>query len=156
MSSWLGDLETAFEETARGALGVDGVQVVLRGDHARPVWQGAYLGLVGPEGALQIGIAAEEPVCQALAKGLLGMGPADDALSASEMADAVCEIVNIVAGAFKGRVRDRVPQLTMGLPTFFHGGVQETAHTAVKVAEIRFGGMDAALLLIHPRGVPEA
>jgi hypothetical protein len=157
MASWLADLEAAFDETARGALGADAVAVTARGEHPRPSWQGAYLGLVGPSGALQIGLAAEEPVCQALAKGLLGMDPGDEALPAAEMADAVCEIVNIVAGAFKGRVRDRAAQLTMGLPTFFHGGVQETERTAVKVAEVRFGDLPAALLLIHPRGAaPEA
>jgi hypothetical protein len=67
------------------------------------------------------------------------------------MADALCEIVNIVAGAFKGRVRDRAA-LQMGLPVFFHGAVQATDHVATSVACVRAGGVPAALVLVHPRG----
>jgi hypothetical protein len=156
MASWLPDLESAFEETARGALGLEAVAVKARGGSALSTWHGAYLGLVGPSGALQIGLAGDPEVCQALAKGLLGIAASEENLSAPEMADAFCEIVNIVAGAFKGRVRDRAPQLTMGLPTFFRGGVQETDRTAVKVAQVDAGGHAAALLLVHPRGASEA
>lgn len=152
VASWLADLEGAFEETARGALGIDAIEVLRRGDHPNPGQHGSYLGLIGPSGALQIGIAADAATCQALAKSLLAMGPEEPALSDAEVADAVSEIVNIVAGAFKTRVRDRAPQLTMGLPTFFHGGVQESERTAVRVAEIRAGDLAATLLLVHPRG----
>ena len=156
MASWLPELEAAFEDTARGALGIEIVRVKARGGHPVASWQGAYLSLIGPGGALQIGLAGDAKACQTLAKGLLGLAPAEADLSAPEMADAFCEIVNIVAGAFKSRVRDRAPQLTMGLPTFFNGGVQETERTAVKVAEIEAGGHSAALLLVHPRGASEA
>ncbi|MFO0580781.1 MAG: chemotaxis protein CheX [Anaeromyxobacter sp.] len=152
LGAWLADLEGAFEETARGALGIDAVEVVGRADHPQPGQHGSYLGLIGPAGAVQIGLAADEATCQLLAKALLAMGPDDPALSPAEVADAVSEIVNIVAGAFKTRVRDRAPQLTMGLPTFFHGGVQETERTAVRIAELRAGGMSVTLLLVHPRG----
>ena len=44
----------------------------------------------------------------------------------NEMADAMCEIVNIVAGDFKARVRDRANPLQMGLPVFIQGAVQAT------------------------------
>jgi hypothetical protein len=155
VASWLGDLESAFEETARNALGIDAVEVRDRGGLPVASWQGAYMSLAGPSGALQVGIAGEERVCEALARGLLGMS-LEEPLPAADMADAVCEIVNIVAGAFKARVRDRAPQLTLGLPTFFRGGVQETDRTAVSVAEIRAGGLPAALLLVHARSAAGA
>lgn len=150
-TAWIGDLEAAFGEVASSALGLSAVQVTARGQPVIAAWQGAYLGLVGPAGAVQIGVAGEEPACQALAKGLMGMTAADPALEPAEMADAVCEIVNIVAGAFKGRVRDRAPSLQMGLPTFFRGCVQPTERTAVAVVEVRAGDVAAALLLVHPR-----
>lgn len=149
-AGWIGELEAAFAETAQGALGIEEVAVTGRPEVVAARWQGAYLGLVGPSGAIQIGLAADEPVCQDLAKRLLGMAPADEALPAPDMADAVCEIVNIVAGAFKGRLRDRT-SLQMGLPVFFNGCVQPTERTAVSVVEVRAGGQSAALLLVHPR-----
>jgi len=153
---WLGDLETAFTETAQGALGLDDVQVTDHPDALAARWQGAYLGLVGPTGAIQIGLAADEETCQSLAKRLLGMDPGDEALPAPDMADALCELVNILAGAFKGKVRDRAASLQMGLPVFFDGCVQPTERTAVAIASVRAGGRSAGLLLVYPRAADGA
>lgn len=148
----LGDLESAFQEVAGTALGLSDMVVQEHMDMPYPEYQGAYLSLVAGQGALQIGIASDAAGCQALAKGLMGMSPADPALDEAEMADAVCEIVNIVAGAFKGRVREKVGGLTMGLPVFFRGPAQPTGHTAVKVARLSAGAITAALLIVFPRG----
>jgi hypothetical protein len=155
-AGWIGDLEAAFADTAQGALGLDAVEVTDHPAAVAPRWQGAYLGLVGPVGAIQIGIAAEEETCQSLAKRLLGMDPGEAALPPADMADALCELVNILAGAFKGKVRDRASPLQMGLPVFFNGGVQPTDRTAVSIAGIRAGGRAAALLLVHPRAAEGA
>ncbi len=151
LAGLLADLEAAFSDVARDALGMAGATVTGRSARPPAALQGAYLALIGPAGAVQIGVAADEPGCQSLAKGLMGMAPTEAPLEAAEMADAVCEVVNIVAGAFKGRVRDRAPSLQMGLPTFFRGGVQPTERTAVSVVEVCAGGVAAALLLVHPR-----
>ncbi|HTN51308.1 MAG TPA: chemotaxis protein CheX [Anaeromyxobacter sp.] len=151
MSGWVEELAGAFEEVARAALGVEAFALGGRTESPPGGYQGAYMGLVAPTGAIQIGVAADEGGCQDLAKRLLGMDPTEPDLPAAEMADAVCEIVNIVAGGFKTRVRDRAPALQMGLPTFFRGPAQPTEHTAVVVAEVRLGSMPAAVLLVHPR-----
>jgi CheY-specific phosphatase CheX len=147
----LGDLEAAFAEVAQTALGVAELTTLERLDAPPEAAQGAYLGLVGLAGALQIGIASDEAGCQLLSKGLMGMGEADPALSTPEMADAFCEIVNIVAGGFKGRVRERCGALTLGLPVFFHGPAQPTDHTAVRIAVVRAGPAKVDLLLVFPR-----
>ncbi len=149
----LADLETAFVEVATSALGLSDPVVEARlVKEPPPPYQGAYLGLVSSQGAIQIGIASDEPGCQALAKGLMGMTEVDPALAAPEMADAFCEIVNIVAGGFKARVREKVGSLTMGLPVFFHGPAQPTEHTAVTVTDVRLGEVPVSLLLVYPRG----
>ena len=155
LAAWLTDLEGAFAEVATTALGFPGLSVTGRHDRPPPL-HGAYLGLVGPAGAVQIGLAASPEGCQALAKGLMGMGADEPAMPENEMADAVCEIVNIVAGAFKARVRDRASPLQMGLPVFIQGAVQPTDRIAVRVAEVRFGEVPALLLLVHPRPGVEA
>lgn len=155
LGAWLADLEGAFEEVSTTALGFPGMTVT--GRHERPpALRGAYLGLVGPTGAVQIGLAASPEGCQALAKGLMGMGPADAPLPDNEMADAVCEIINIVAGGFKARVRDRASPLQMGLPLFIQGAVQSTDRVAVRVAEVTLGDVPAVLVLVHPRAGAEA
>ena len=150
LGAWLADLEGAFEEVATTALGYPGMAVL--GRHERPpALHGAYLGLVGSAGAVQIGLASSPEGCQALAKGLMGMGPDEPALPDNEMADAVCEIINIAAGGFKARVRDRCNPLQMGLPVFIQGAVQATDRVAVRVADVKFGDLEAVLLLVHPR-----
>lgn len=154
LGAWLADLEGAAEEVATSALALPGMQVGARHE-APPPLHGAYIGLVGPAGAVQIGIASSPEGCQALAKGLMGMAPADPDLPDAEVADAVCEIINIVAGGFKARVRDRASQLQMGLPVFIKGAVQATERIAVRVAEVRLGDVPGALLLVHPRAGAE-
>lgn len=153
----LADLEAAFVEVATSALGLSDPVVEARlVKEPPPPYQGAYLALVSSQGAIQIGIASDEPGCQALAKGLMGMTEADPALAAPEMADAFCEIVNIVAGRFKSLVREKAEAFTMGLPVFFHGPAQPTGHTAVEVSVLRAGALRVALLLVHPRAGAEA
>ncbi len=151
LAGLLADLEAAFSDVARDALGMAGATVTGRSAAPPPALQGAYLPLIGPAGAVQIGLAADEPGCRAFARAFMGMGPAEP-MSAEETADAICEIVNIVAGGFKARVRDRVPSLQMGLPAFFRGPVQPTEHTAVQAADLELAGLRAAVLLVHPRG----
>lgn len=155
LGAWLADLEGAFQEVASTALGFPGMDVASRHE-APPALHGAYLGLVGPAGAVQIGVASSQEGCQALARALMGMGPDDQPLPDNEVADAVCEIINIVAGAFKARVRDRANPLQMGLPVFIQGAVQSTDRVAVRVAEVTFGAVPASLLLVHPRAGGEA
>ncbi len=147
----LDDLEAAFQEVAVSALGQGDVRTAERLDVPPPQYQGAYLGLVALQGALQIGIASDEAGCQALSKGLMGMTDADPPLPAGELADAFCEIVNIVAGGFKAKVRDRAGSMQLGLPVFFRGPAQPTDHTAVRVAVVKMGGITAALMLVYPR-----
>jgi hypothetical protein len=149
---FLPDLEGAFQEVATSALGLSEVVVAARLEDPPAQYQGAYLGMVAAQGALQIGIASDEAGCQALSKGLLGMPATDPDMPSGEMADAFCEIVNIVAGGFKAKVRERIGAMQLGLPVFFRGPAQPTEHTAVKVAVVRMGSVSAALLLVFPRG----
>ncbi len=156
LAGLLADLEAAFSDVARDALGMAGATVTGRSARPPAALQGAYLALIGPAGAVQIGVAADEPGCQAFARAFMGLGPAEPPMPAEEMADAICEIVNIVAGGFKARVRDRVPSLQLGLPAFFRGPVQATEHTAVQAADVELDGLKAAVLLVHPRAAGEA
>ena len=151
LAGLLPDLESAFGEIARTALGI--AEVVRQGEvgDSYPHLQGAYLPLTSPQGAIQIGIASDEGGCQAFARGLLSMTEADGPLAPAEMADAFCEIANIVAGAFKRRIADRAGAMTLGLPVFFHGPPQASEHTAVEAVMLRAGATAAALLLVYPR-----
>jgi hypothetical protein len=101
---------------------------------------GAYLSLVAPEESLQVGLLVEPEGCQVLAKALLGMEPGDEDLPPGDVSDAMCEIINIVAGGLKRRVADNMP-LTLGLPMFVSGHPlpnqqQEVVSRSLKISEV--------------------
>jgi hypothetical protein len=146
---WLEALEAGFAEVARTSFALDHVEVASRHDRPPPEMSGAYLGLVAPDVSVQIGLAGGMPSCRDLARRLFQMS-AGDALPDGDVADAVCEIVNQLAGCVQRRVRSSV-EVRLGLPTFFHGPVQPTERLGVAVSEVRAGGISGALLVVHPR-----
>ncbi|MFL5271873.1 MAG: chemotaxis protein CheX [Anaeromyxobacteraceae bacterium] len=148
---WLEALEREFAAFATGALGLARVEVTARGVPPPRAMEGAYLGLVAAEGGCQIGLAATAAGCETLARALLSL-PAEEPISAADVADAVCEIVNMLAGGVQRRARAAAGlQVTLGLPTFFHGTAQPTERLGVVVTEVRVGDWPAALLVLHPR-----
>jgi hypothetical protein len=146
---WLGALESGFEELARASFGVDRIQVAARHDLPAVHMSGAYLGLIAEKGSVQIGLAAPMPGCRDLARRLFQMAP-EDAVSDADVADAVCEIVNMLAGCVQRRVRSRI-EVQLGLPSFFHGPVQPTERLGVAVCDVRAGTLAGALHVVHPR-----
>ena len=84
------------------------------------------------------------------------MGPDDEDLPPGDVADAVCEVVNIIAGGIKGRVNGRVPPIKLGIPIFVHGAVQPSGRNVLVVAEVLIGNVPAALVLVEPRGAASA
>jgi hypothetical protein len=111
------------------------------------VGNGAYLGLVAQEEPIQVGILVDGAGCQALSKALLGMEPTDEDLPASDVSDAMCEIINIIAGGLKRRVAERMP-VTMGLPIFVSGHPLPNQQQAVLARSLRIGSVSASVLLL--------
>jgi hypothetical protein len=108
---------------------------------------GAYLGLVMQEEPIQVGLLVEPAGCQALAKALLGMEPGDEDLPASDVSDAMCEVINIVAGGLKRRVIGRIP-VTLGLPIFVSGHPLPNAQQNVVAHALVIGDVAAKLILV--------
>jgi hypothetical protein len=150
-ADWLDALEAEFASLATAALSLTKPEPLSRHTEPRAGMEGAYLGLISPETTCQIGLASTKAGCEAFARGLLMMGGAEP-LTPADVADAVCEIVNMLAGGVQRQLRKRAGiELTLGLPTFFHGPVQPTERLGVAVAEISLGSVPAALLVLHPR-----
>ncbi len=108
---------------------------------------GAYLGLVAADEPIQVGILVDAGGCQLLAKLLLGMEPTDDDLPQSDVSDAMCEIINIVAGGLKRRVSERI-KVTMGLPIFVAGHPLPNQQQEVDVRALQIATVPVSLLLL--------
>jgi len=108
---------------------------------------GAYLGLVAQEEPIQVGILVDAAGCQAFAKALLGMEPADEDLPAADVSDAMCEIINIVAGGLKRRIAAQLT-VTLGLPLFVTGHPLPNQQQEVIARALKIGGVPARLILL--------
>jgi hypothetical protein len=111
---------------------------------------GAYLGLVAQDEPIQVGVVIDEPGCQTLTKSLLGMAPGDEDLSAADVSDAMCEIINMIAGGLKRRVTDRM-RITLGLPIFVAGSPLPNQHQEVVGRVLQIGDVRVSMLLLTQR-----
>jgi Chemotaxis phosphatase CheX len=108
---------------------------------------GAYLGAVAQDEAFQVGIIVPAVGCQVLAKALLGMDPAEDDLPDPDVSDAMCEIINIVAGGLKRRINTELP-VTIGLPIFVAGQPWPNAHQSVVERKLSVGEVPTSVILL--------
>lgn len=108
---------------------------------------GAYLGLVAQEEPIQVGILVDGAGCQVLAKALLGMDPGDEDLPPPDVSDAMCEVINIIAGGLKRRVSSKMP-VTLGLPIFVAGHPLPNQQQTVAARQIQIGDVIANVILL--------
>jgi Chemotaxis phosphatase CheX len=145
-SSCLDALTESASELTATVLG--GVPFAALPERSEPMaGHGAYLGLVAEDEPIQVGILVEASGCQLLAKLLLGMEPADEDLAQSDVSDAMCEIVNIVAGGLKRRVSERM-KVTMGLPIFVAGHPLPNQQQEVLARGLQIATVPVSLLLL--------
>lgn len=116
---------------------------------------GAYLSLVTPEEPIQVGLVIERPGCQVLAKALLGMEPGDEDLPESDVSDAMCEVINMVAGGLKRRVDGRM-SIVLGLPLFVAGqpSPNQQHRLSVRTFEIDAAKVSVILLTQNSHAAP--
>jgi hypothetical protein len=151
VSDWVAAMADASTELAL-SLGIDGVELLGWHDVPPTGMAGAYIPLLAEDQTLQLALVATPAGCAALSRLLLGMG-ADEDVSDADIADAVGELVNIVAGGVKQRMQDPDRSagggLRLGLPVFIHGYVQPTQQLEVSLAAVRFGDVEACLMALR-------
>jgi hypothetical protein len=130
------------------SLGIDGVELLGWHDVPPTGMAGAYIPLLAEDQTLQLALLASPAGCADLARLLLGMEPGES-VSDADIADAVGELVNIVAGGVKQRMQEATGGLRLGLPVFIHGYVQPTQQLEVSLASARIGEVDAHLMALR-------
>jgi hypothetical protein len=145
--------ESASELAASAFSGVSFVSsaTVSESSHLKAA-QGAYLSLLAQDEAIQVALLATESGCQFLAKALLGIPASAEDLSDSDMSDAVCEIVNMMAGGLKQRISAELRVVT-GLPIFVTGHPLPNPHQEMLVQEGAIGDVPVSLLVLAPRNM---
>lgn len=151
LEDWLAAMTEMAREVATTSLGFDGcerqgVRQELPADSA-----GSYIPVVSPDNSIQIALVATAGDCMRLAQALLGSGPDEGDLSPGDLADAVGEIINIMAGGVKRILRGQDAALALGLPIFIYGHVQSTAVLEYTIADITLGPIPAMFVVLRHR-----
>jgi len=146
--AWVEALEQAAIEVGELALGFEGCAVISREVTAPKGVSGAYLPLFGGSGeSLYIGWLASRESSQALARGLLGL-TANEELPPDDIADAMGEVVNILAGGLKRRILSSVHPLALGLPIYSPVPIVPL-HSVTHTCLFRGGGFESHIILVH-------
>lgn len=142
-------LSEAVGEVAATVLG--GVSVAPASSGVTPSSShGAYLALVAQDEPIQVALLADAAGCQVLSKTLLGMDVAEENLPDADVSDAMCEIINIVAGGLKRRVSQQMP-VTLGLPLFVAGPLLPNQQQQVHSRALKLGDVAVDVLLLTQR-----
>ena len=148
---WRAAIAAAASEVATVALSLSGAVVLDPvGLEVAASMFGAHVPLVGDRQSYDLALVSSADGCQALARAILcaGSGPA---LRDAEVADAVGEIVNMLAGTVKRRLSGLGAELALGLPIFLRGHLQPTERMSVIAFPTRFGAIDTIVLVASQR-----
>lgn len=136
-------------EISTSALGSDEPEVMAHRDGLPQGLTGACVAMVGDE-SLQVGVFSDPSGCESMARALLGMAP-EDAIDAGDVADALGEIANMLAGAMKRHAGPTGAAMKLGLPVYIEGRIVERKRVAA-VTTICVGSVKAEVLVICAPG----
>ncbi|MCP4602583.1 MAG: chemotaxis protein CheX [Proteobacteria bacterium] len=145
---WLDASIIAAKELAQIALGLDGAELISIREGLPGESDSAYIALVGEKSSAQIGIASDAEGCQQIARTLLGMEPDEEDLSEEDVADAIGEIANILAGQIKTLMAEKSIDVVLGMPIFIQGRVKMTSDMEFAAADMHFGSIPVTVMIL--------
>lgn len=151
LQEWLEAVSAATTEVAQATLGFDRKDIVAENAPWPEEWSGAYIPLVNEEHSLHLGLLSDTGGCQALARAFLGMNGEDIELPSADVADAIGELVNIVAGNVQTRMSGRAPTLQIGLPIFIRGYIEITEAIEEATLGLHIGPVPAVFRVLRQR-----
>ncbi len=116
---------------------------------------GAWLSIKAGNDPLHIGILSSEEGCTSMTRSLLFMEPDEEDPSREDMADAVGEIVNIIAGIMQRDLAGEVPEIQLGLPIFVAGEVVRHPAQEAANSDVMFDGTSAKVVVLRAQAASE-
>jgi len=156
LDEWIEALTDSAGEIASTSLGYGECRVMAKesADPLAPLTApdlvGAYISVMSNEHSLNLGLLADAPGCENLAKALLGMD-AQETLPEEDVTDSLRELVNILAGGVKRRMSGRESTLQLGLPLVVRGQVAVTELMEAARVKMMLGPIDVQLHIIRNR-----
>lgn len=110
---------------------------------------GAWLPIKAGDEPLHIGVLSSQDGCTQMTRSLLFMEPDEEDPSHEDMADAVGEIVNIIAGIMQRDLAGEVPEIELGLPIFVAGEVVKHPAQEAANSDVVFDGTPAKIVVLR-------
>jgi hypothetical protein len=148
IQTWMDLMKAAIEDVTRGFGGVEGTAAPAP-DRVQP-W-GGYISLIGENDSIRLGVSASEAGCMALARGVLVLED-DVELPKPVVADAVCELLNIIAGNLKRRAQDLTGKLSITLPLFLTEAPRTGPQLELAVEGAAIGPTPVAFVVMRTLG----
>jgi CheY-specific phosphatase CheX len=148
LTVWQSAVEGGLRDLARDGLSIPEVQVLERTQVIPVSMPGAFIPLIGPSESVQIGLVSSQEGCHHLAQALL-QGDVTQQLSAADMADALGEAVNILAGFVKRNIQEHVHPVQLGLPLFVNGHLETSDRVRAAVTHLQLGPVRGALVILR-------
>ncbi len=147
IDEWMSAVVSSAEELATVALGFDGASLVGRRGDMPTDLTSAVVALVSDTASVQLGFAATENGCKSLARALLCMDPGEE-LPAEDVADAVGEVVNIIAGQVKRVIGTQDATVKIGLPLVVHGKFETSDSVEAAFADLNVGPVPVTVMVL--------
>jgi hypothetical protein len=148
LTVWQAAVETGVRDLARDGMGFPEVEFLERNTLIPPNMPGAFIPLIGPNESVQVGLVSSLEGCLALARALLQAGPDLD-VPPADMADALAEAANILAGFVKRNIQGSVHPLQLGLPLYVNGHLETSDRVRAAVTHLKVGHVHAAVVVLR-------
>jgi CheY-specific phosphatase CheX len=147
IDDWMSAVVASAGELATVALGFDGASFVAKRDKMPTDLTSAVIALVSDSASVQLGVASTEDGCKTLARALLCMDPGEE-LPPDDVADAVGEVANIIAGQVKRCIGDQASQVKLGLPLVVHGRFETSDSVETAFADLNVGPVPVTVMVL--------
>lgn len=148
LNVWQGAVEAGATDIARDGFNFQGFEVLERTQDIPPGMPGSFIPLVADGESVQVGIVSTAKGCEEMARSLMQL-PSNEVLSSSEIADALSEAANILAGYVKRNMQDHLNPVQLGLPLYVNGHLETSDRMRAAVTRIRMGTVEAALIVLR-------
>lgn len=145
---WMSAVEEGIRDVARDGLGHATVETTARGSDIPEAMPGAFIPLLSADESIQLGLVSTPEGGKKMARAFLQMGEQDE-LSTADLADALGEATNILAGFVKRNMQPHLKTVQLGLPLYVNGHLEMTERVRALVTHLKMGDIPLAVIVLR-------
>ncbi|MFZ5445333.1 MAG: chemotaxis protein CheX [Myxococcota bacterium] len=133
---------------ARDGMGHASVETTSRSTEIPEQMPGAFIPLLSADESIQLGLVSTPEGGRKMARAFLQMGEGDE-LSNADLADALGEATNILAGFVKRNMQPHLARVQLGLPLYVNGHLEMTERVRALVTHLKMGDIPLAVIVLR-------